>query len=141
MPVLEGLSDRRYRVGGEAGMGQALKLSNNFLSATASGGHQRGRRVRHLGGHRHGDHARGAERVERPERCERGQVRQPRPPGTFASGFANTLMAKDVQLYLDAIDHAQAGSTGNGHRGSVEAVRRTPSRVDFTEIYTYTTEG
>ena len=35
MPVLEGLSDRRYRVGDRPGMAQAVKLANNFLSATA----------------------------------------------------------------------------------------------------------
>src|SRR5262249_7730228 len=34
-PVLAGLSDRRYRVGDRPGMAQALKLANNFLSATA----------------------------------------------------------------------------------------------------------
>ncbi len=34
-PVLAGLSDRRRRVGDTPGMAQALKLANNFLSATA----------------------------------------------------------------------------------------------------------
>ena len=34
-PVLAGLSDRRRRVGDEPGLAQALKLANNFLSATA----------------------------------------------------------------------------------------------------------
>src|SRR6185312_8041313 len=34
-PVLSGLSDRRRRVGGVAGLAQALKLANNFLSAVA----------------------------------------------------------------------------------------------------------
>jgi 3-hydroxyisobutyrate dehydrogenase-like beta-hydroxyacid dehydrogenase len=34
-PVSAGLSDRRFRVGDHAGMGQALKLANNFLSASA----------------------------------------------------------------------------------------------------------
>ena len=34
-PVLAGLSDRTRRVGDRPGMGQALKLLNNFLSATA----------------------------------------------------------------------------------------------------------
>ena len=34
-PVLAGLSDRRRRVGDRPGMAQALKLANNFLSATA----------------------------------------------------------------------------------------------------------
>ena len=33
-PILAGLSDRRQRVGERAGMAQALKLANNFLSAT-----------------------------------------------------------------------------------------------------------
>jgi 3-hydroxyisobutyrate dehydrogenase-like beta-hydroxyacid dehydrogenase len=34
-PVIEGLSDRRHHVGDRPGMAQALKLANNFLSATA----------------------------------------------------------------------------------------------------------
>ena len=34
-PVLAGLSDRRHRVGEAPGMAQAIKLANNFLSATA----------------------------------------------------------------------------------------------------------
>jgi 3-hydroxyisobutyrate dehydrogenase len=34
-PVLSGLSERRRRVGDSPGMAQALKLANNFLSATA----------------------------------------------------------------------------------------------------------
>ena len=33
-PVLAGLSDRRHRVGDRPGMAQAMKLANNFLSAT-----------------------------------------------------------------------------------------------------------
>ena len=34
-PVLAGLSDRRHRVGDQVGLAQAMKLANNFLSATA----------------------------------------------------------------------------------------------------------
>ena len=34
-PILAGLSDRNRRVGDRPGMAQALKLANNFLSATA----------------------------------------------------------------------------------------------------------
>ena len=33
-PVLAGLSDRRHRVGDRPGLAQAMKLANNFLSAT-----------------------------------------------------------------------------------------------------------
>jgi 3-hydroxyisobutyrate dehydrogenase len=33
--VLAGLSDRHIRVGDRAGLAQAMKLANNFLSATA----------------------------------------------------------------------------------------------------------
>ena len=33
--VIEGLSDRRFHVGDAAGLAQAVKLANNFLSATA----------------------------------------------------------------------------------------------------------
>jgi 3-hydroxyisobutyrate dehydrogenase-like beta-hydroxyacid dehydrogenase len=35
LPVLEALSDRRHRVGDRPGLAQAMKLANNFLSATA----------------------------------------------------------------------------------------------------------
>ena len=34
-PVLAGLTDRHYRVGDQPGLGQAMKLANNFLSATS----------------------------------------------------------------------------------------------------------
>src|SRR5262249_604492 len=33
--ILAGLSDRRFRVGERPGLAQAMKLANNFLSATA----------------------------------------------------------------------------------------------------------
>jgi len=58
--------------------------------------------------------------------------------GAYASGFANTLMAKDVRLYLEAV--AQAGTpaavgqvTGDLWRAFADA----EPGVDFTRIFPY----
>jgi len=142
MPVLEGLSDRRYRVGGEAGMGQALKLANNFLSATALAATSEavafGTSV-------------GIDMATMLEVLNASSGRSAASedkfvnhvlPGTFASGFANTLMAKDVQLYLDAIESARGPAVlGSATAGVWRRFAERHPAVDFTEIYTFTTEG
>ena len=45
-PTIAGLSDQRRRVGDEPGMAQAMKLANNFLSATALAATSEALRVR-----------------------------------------------------------------------------------------------
>ena len=77
-PVLAGLSDRRHRVGDRPGMAQAMKLANNFLSATALAATSEADRLRPVGRARHGDDARGAQRRQRAERRDHRQVPEPR---------------------------------------------------------------
>ena len=67
-PVLAGLSDVRHRVGDRPGLAQAMKLANNFLSATALAATSEAIAFGLLGGARDGHHARGAQRRERSER-------------------------------------------------------------------------
>ena len=101
-PVLRGLSDRRFHVGDEAGMGQAVKLANNFLSATALAATSEAVAF--------GTSA-GVDMATMLDVLNASSGRSAATAdkfvdhvltGTFASGFANTLMAKDVTLYLEA---------------------------------------
>jgi len=58
--------------------------------------------------------------------------------GRYASGFSNSLMAKDVQLYLDAV----AGQGGPAALGAITAglwrqFAADEPDVDFTRIYPF----
>ena len=72
-------------------------------------------------------------------RCSTGRAAGARPPATssrnhvltgrYASGFTNSLMAKDVQLYLQAVDEGGGPATvGAVDRRGVERVRRRRAR-------------
>ena len=69
-PATPGRRPARHGAGAEAG--QQLPVCDSARR------HQRGHRVRPLGGSRHGDHAGGHRRVERAERGHQRQVPQPR---------------------------------------------------------------
>ena len=137
-PVLEGLTDRRFRVGDQPGMGQALKLANNFLSATALAATSEaiafGRSV--------GLDLHVMLEVLAASSGQNTAVTDKFPnhvvTGTYSSGFANTLMAKDLRLYLDAVDAQGAGSTIGWSTVAVwsEFAELEPG-VDFTRIYPF----
>ena len=99
-PVLAALSDRRRRVGDRPGMAQAAKLANNFLSATAlaatsealafaaSVGVDMATMLDVL-------NASSGQNTATSDKFPNHVL-----TGRFASGFTNTLMAKDLQLYV-----------------------------------------
>ena len=124
-PVLAGLSDRRRRVGERPGMAQALKLANNFLSATAlaatseavafgvSVGLDLATMVEVLD-------ASSGQSAATSDKFPNHVV-----TGRYAAGFANTLMAKDLSLYLGAVESQGAPSViGPRHRRPLGALRR-----------------
>jgi 3-hydroxyisobutyrate dehydrogenase-like beta-hydroxyacid dehydrogenase len=137
-PVLAGLSDRRHRVGDRPGLGQALKLANNFLSATALAatseavafgtalGLDMATMVEVLNG-ASGNNTATSDKF--PNHVITGR---------FASGFANSLMAKDVGLYLTAVEE-QGGPTTIGEvtAGIWERFAAAEPGADFTRIYPY----
>jgi len=137
-PVLAGLSDRRLRVGERPGMAQALKLANNFLSATAlaatseavafglSVGLDMGTMLEVLNASS-GQSAATADKF--PNHVLTGR---------YASGFANSLMSKDVDLYLGAVE-AQGGPSAVGRvTASVwERFASSEPGVDFTRIFPF----
>ena len=136
--VLAGLSDRVRRVGDRPGMAQALKLANNFLSATALAATSEaiafGRSV-------------GLDMATMLEvlNASSGQSAATTDKfpnhvltGTYAAGFANSLMAKDVGLYLGAVEAQGSPSVLGPATASVwERFAATAPGVDFTRIYPF----
>lgn len=137
-PVLAGLSDRRHRVGEEPGMAQALKLANNFLSATAlaatseaiafgrSVGLDMGTMLNVL----NASSGRSAATGDKfPEHVLTGR---------YAAGFTNSLMTKDVQLYLRAVAESGGPSSLGMATASVwERFAATEPGADFTRIFPF----
>jgi len=136
--VLAGLSDRRHRVGDRPGMAQALKLANNFLSATAlvatseaiafgmAVGLDMGTMLEVL------DVSSGRSAATGDKFPEHVLT------GRYASGFANSLMAKDVGLYLQAVGEAGGPAEVGRVTASVwERFAAAEPGVDFTRIFPF----
>jgi 3-hydroxyisobutyrate dehydrogenase len=137
-PVLAGLSDRRCRVGDRPGMAQALKLANNFLSATAlaatseaiafglSVGLDMGTMLEVLDA----SSGRSAATSDKfPDHVLTGR---------YAAGFASSLMAKDVRLYLGAVEaHGGPSALGQVTASVWERFAAVEPGADFTRIYPF----
>jgi 3-hydroxyisobutyrate dehydrogenase len=137
-PVLAGLSDRRRRVGDRPGMAQALKLANNFLSATALAatseaiafGLSVGLDMATMLEVIDGSSGRSAATSDKfPNHVLTGR---------YGAGFANSLMAKDLNLYLGAVEAQGAPSAVGSVTASVwdRFVTEEPG-ADFTRIYPF----
>lgn len=137
-PVLDGLSDRHFRIGDRPGMAQAMKLANNFLAATALAATSEAVAF-----------ATGAgiamETVLEVLNVSSGQSAASRDkfvqqvlPGRYDSGFLNTLMHKDVDLYLRAA--TAAGSPVEVGEVTAAIWSRFAGELpdaDFTRIYPF----
>ncbi len=140
-PVLAGLSDRRHRVGDRPGLAQAMKLANNFLSATAlvatseaiAFGVGEGLDMAVMLEVLNGSSGRSAATEDKfPHHVLTGR---------YASGFTNSLMAKDVQLYLCAAADQRGPVTVGAVTAAVwdDFAAHEPD-VDFTRIYPFVAE-
>ncbi|HET6951786.1 MAG TPA: NAD(P)-dependent oxidoreductase [Acidimicrobiales bacterium] len=141
-PVLAGLSDRRRRVGDRPGLAQALKLANNFLSATAlaatseaiafgvSVGLDMGTMLDVL----NASSGRSAATADKfPDHVLTGR---------YASGFSSSLMAKDVLLYLQAVeDQGGPASLGAVAASVWQRFAAAEPGADFTRIYPFVGGG
>ncbi|HKY66652.1 MAG TPA: NAD-binding protein, partial [Acidimicrobiales bacterium] len=141
-PVLEGLSDRRRRVGDRPGMAQALKLANNFLSATALAATSEAVAFGLSVGL---DMATMLEVLDASS--GRSAATHDKFPdhvltGRYAAGFANTLMAKDVRLYLGEVEAQRGPATFGRVAADVwERFAGTEPGADFTRIYPFVERG
>jgi 3-hydroxyisobutyrate dehydrogenase len=138
LPILAGLSDRRTRVGDRPGLAQAMKLANNFLSATTllatseavAFGLSAGLDMRTMLDVLNSASGQSAATSDKfPNQVLTGK---------YAAGFANTLMAKDVALYLRSVEE-QGGARSIG--AVIAAVweqfaKREPG-ADFTRIFPF----
>jgi 3-hydroxyisobutyrate dehydrogenase-like beta-hydroxyacid dehydrogenase len=137
-PVLAGLSDRRRWVGDRPGLAQALKLANNFLSATALAATSEAIAFGRSVGLDMGTML----DVLSVSSGQNAAVSDKFPnhvlTGRYASGFANSLMAKDVQLYLGTV-HDQGGpaSIGAVTASLWEQFADAEPGADFTRIFPF----
>ncbi len=137
-PVLAGLSDRLYRVSDRPGAAQALKLANNFLSATALAATSEAIALGQAAGldmatmldvlnNSSGRNSATSDKFPQHVLTER-----------YASGFAKSLMAKDIHLYLTAA--REAGIAAEVGTVTAELWARFAAAepgVDFTRIFPF----
>jgi len=139
--VLASLSDRRHRVGDRPGLAQAMKLANNFLSATAliatseaiAFGVGEGLDMAVMLEVLNGSSGRSAATEDKfPHHVLTGR---------YASGFTNSLMAKDVRLYQRAVADRRGPVTVGAVTAAVwDAFAAQEPGADFTRIYPFVSE-
>jgi 3-hydroxyisobutyrate dehydrogenase len=137
-PVLAGLSDRRYRVGDRPGLAQALKLANNFLSAIALAATSE---AISFGVSLGLDMATMLEVLNRAS--GQSQATSDKFPnhvltGRYAAGFANSLMSKDVRLYLQEVqEHGGPTVLADVTAAIWEKFAAAEPGADFTRIFPF----
>lgn len=131
-PALDAISTRVLRVGSQPGAGQAIKLANNFLSATALAATSEALAFTTAAGL---DPAVALEVINASSgRSAASSDKFPRHvlTRTFDSGFRSSLMAKDLGLYA-----AAAGTGSPVAEAVIDVWRRFAAvepDVDFTRI-------
>lgn len=137
-PVLAGMTDRHRRVGDRPGLAQALKLANNFLAAVTltatseaivfgtSVGLEMATMLDVL-------NASSGQSGATSDKFPRHVL-----TGTYAAGFSNSLMAKDLALYLDAVGaHGAPDALGGVTSDVWRRFTEEQPGADFTRIFPY----
>ncbi|MCU1368705.1 MAG: 6-phosphogluconate dehydrogenase NAD-binding protein [Ilumatobacteraceae bacterium] len=137
-PVLEGLSDRLKRVGDRPGLAQAVKLANNFLSATALAATSEAVAFGVASGVDMGVMLEVLNASSGASAATSDKFPNHILTGRFGSGFTNSLMAKDVALYLREVEE-QSGPSSYGELtvSLWKAFAEQEPGADFTKIYPY----
>ncbi len=137
-PVLAGLSDRRRCVGDRPGMAQALKLANNFLSATALAATSEAIAFGQSVGLDMGTMLEVLNASSGQSAASTDKFPNHVLTGRYGSGFANSLMSKDLDLYLGAVE-ALGGPSAIGQVTASVWQRFAASQpdVDFTRIFPF----
>jgi 3-hydroxyisobutyrate dehydrogenase-like beta-hydroxyacid dehydrogenase len=141
-PVLASLSDRVQRVGDRPGMAQALKLANNFLSATALAATSEAIAFGQSAGL---DMATMLD-VLNASSGQSNATSEKFPnhvlTGRYAAGFANSLMSKDVRLYLRAVEaHGSPAVIGPVTASVWDRFAAEEPGADFTRIYPFVAQS
>lgn len=137
-PALQAIAGAIFHVGERPGQGQAMKLLNNFLSATALAATSEAV----VFGLSHGLDMRTMLDVLNVSSGRNTATSDKFPnrvlTGTYDAGFATALMSKDLQLYMDGV---AAGGTPAQIAGAVQHTWRQAHDAmpgsDFSEIYRF----
>jgi 3-hydroxyisobutyrate dehydrogenase-like beta-hydroxyacid dehydrogenase len=137
-PVLAGLSDRRHRVGDRPGMGQAMKLANNFLSAMALAATSEAVAFGQAVGLEMSTmidvlNSSSGQNTATTDKFPNHVV-----TGRYGAGFTNSLMAKDARLFVDAVHSRQLEPVFGELAALVwERFAADQPGADFTRIFPY----
>jgi 3-hydroxyisobutyrate dehydrogenase-like beta-hydroxyacid dehydrogenase len=139
LPLLTPMAKNAVHVGTRPGQGMTMKLLNNFLSGTAMVATSEAVAF----GERQGLDPKTIIDVVNVSSGRNTATSDKFPnriiPGSYDSGFATRLMAKDMRLYLESVE--QAGTThrlGSAIEGVWSEMVRELPESDFTEIYRFT---
>ena len=141
-PVLEGMAAHVVHVGRGPGLGQAMKLLNNFLSAVAMTATSEAIAL----GERHGLEMATMIEVLNASSGRNSATANKFPnrilPGTYDTGFTSRLLEKDLRLYLEAMDVAGGEQV---LAPSVHALWRRlediEANADITRVYPFIKDG
>jgi 3-hydroxyisobutyrate dehydrogenase len=137
-PVLAGLSDRRRRVGERPGLAQAMKLANNFLSATTLAATSEAITFGLSVGLDMATMLEVLEASSGQSAATRDKFPNHVLTGRYAAGFTNSLMAKDVGLYLREVsERGGATSIGEVTASVWERFAQDEPGADFTRIFPF----
>lgn len=140
--VLASMSRNVFHVGDTPGQGQAMKLANNFLSATAmtatseavAFGVAQGLDMAQMLDVLNASSGQNTATADKfPNRIL---------PAKYDAGFTNTLMTKDVTLYLENVRAAGTPDTVSAMLAEIwQRFQAAEPGTDFTRIYPFVRDG
>jgi 3-hydroxyisobutyrate dehydrogenase len=137
-PLLQAIAGRTFHVGDAPGQAQALKLLNNFLSATALAATSEAVAFGVKEGLEIGTILDVLNVSSGQSAATSDKFVSHVATGTYSAGFTNTLMAKDLGLFHEATAQARATGPINQLVLSIwDKFNTTMPNVDFTRIYTF----
>lgn len=138
-PMLAHFTGNAFHVGEVVGQGQAMKVANNFLSATAMAatseaivfGEANGLDMETMLAVINASTGRNTATSDKfPRRVL---------TGTYDAGFSSTLIAKDVRLYMEGVDKAGTRAVlGVVVSATLDEMDAAMPGADFTRIYAFT---
>ena len=141
-PILAGFTDRRHRVGDRPGMAQAMKLANNFLSATSLAATSEAIAFGLSSGLDMGTMLRVLNDASGKSAATSDKFPDHVLTSRYAAGFSNSLMSKDVQLYARAVEETGGPRSVSDVTASVwERFAVAEPGADFTRIFPFVSGG
>ena len=141
-PLLSCIGGHLFHVGLEPGMGQAVKLLNNFLSATAMAATSEAMAFATTVGLDMQTVLDVVNRSTGQNTASRDKFPQRVVTESYDGGFAAAMMAKDVRLYLEEVGKAGSASVlATEIEALWSAFDSSANGADFTRIYPFVRDG